>query len=730
MFYDLNLDDRSYREIEADAVFRIPKEYSEWTNYNPSDPGVMLVQLFSWLTEAQQYHLSRLSIWKRLKYLRLLGVEIRHMSPARGAVCIEPGLEQIGKELRLLKGTRFYAGDMAFETAEPERLHPAKLIGAYMLQGKSLRRYHNIGNDFEKQIKLYPFGELPRIGNQCYFVLDKGLHENCPEEEYKDQGYRTDIYFDICTVYEVERNPVEDDFIPLAKLKWEYLCADGWEALEVEFDHTHEFLQSGRIRFRMKKKMVMEEQLGVFQIRVTLEENDYDVAPLIQNIYLNEIELKQQYSICDYEDYDILLQDEKYMSPEPGFRQPGHDTRVLTLRSSLALAGTGKIELYLKKEESWILAEGVHRSIMEAGDIQVSFDRPDWAEGNLTCRLTAWEEDFGEQRILGIGDAFANQEYGLNIPDILYDDFEIMVNDGEEGVFVAYHKVEDFDNCTPEEPAYILNLEEQKLFFGNCENGMAPEGEIRVVRLRTSLGKSGNIKAGKIRECESFPGLLVKQYKNTGDGRDDETLDQCFSRFRREWKKINRGVTYSDYEELVRKTPGLLILNSRVICPSEWGKEGEALPENQISIVVQTQSYEKRNVCLSEKYRMNLEQMLQKKKMLGTSIRILDPEYIGITVYAEIAVRPQFQDAEARIEEAVKAYLDETSWEIGSPVLCSTIYGIIDTLPCVWQVRSLSVNAIGNGCRHLVNGDVALPPNGLAYLRELDVSIRFQEPEF
>lgn len=402
----------------------------------------------------------------------------------------------------------------------------------------------------------------------------------------------------------------------------------------------------------------------------------------------------------------------------------------MTLYSNLALAGTGKIELYFKKGESWIQAEAVNRDIAEDGEVQVSFLRPDWAEERLTCRLTAWEETFGDRRVIGIGDAFANQEYDLNIPDILYDDFEIMVKDGAENSFVTYHKVEDFDNCTPEEPACLLDLREQKLFFGNCENGMAPDGEIRLVRLRTSSGKSGNIKAGKIRECESLPGLLVKQYKITEGGRDEETLDQCFSRFRQEMKKINRGVTYSDYEELVRKTPGLLILDSRVISPAEWGKEGQSLPENQISIVVQTQSYEKRNVYLNEKYRMNLNQMLQKKKMFGTSIRLLDPEYIGISVYAEIAVRPQFQDAKGQIEEAVKAYLDEKSWEIGSPVLCSTVYGIIDTLPCVWQIRSLSVNGRGKGCRRLVNGDVALPPHGLAYLKEADFSIRFQEPEF
>ncbi len=41
MFYDLNLDDKSYREIEEDAIFRIPGECPEWTNYNQSDPGMI-----------------------------------------------------------------------------------------------------------------------------------------------------------------------------------------------------------------------------------------------------------------------------------------------------------------------------------------------------------------------------------------------------------------------------------------------------------------------------------------------------------------------------------------------------------------------------------------------------------------------------------------------------------------------------------------------------------------
>lgn len=699
MFYDLNLDDRTYSEIEADAVFHIPGEYPEWTNYNPSDPGITLIQLFSWLKEIQQYHLSRLSEWKRRKYLKLLGMRIRHIRPSRGAVNVEPGLAQLGKQLVIPRGSRFFAGDMAFETLKKEWVCPAKLIGTYMIQGENLQSYYNTGNDLEKKMRLHPFGEMPEAGNQCYFVLDQALsHEFC-----------TRIYFDICTEYEVTRNPVKKGFIPLAELKWEYFCADGWEEIQVEYDHTCNFLQSGGISFRIPKEMVKDTELDAYQLRATLEKNDYDVAPLIQDVYLSEIPLAQQYSICDYEDCEIDWS---------AYEKEG----VLSVKSSFYLARTGGIELYVQSQEGWRPVRAESRVSDEDGDVHIFFRKPEKIRNCRRCRLVVYEEELRERRIAGIGDAFANQEYDLHVTGLMYDEFELMVYDREREVFLPYHKTEDFDNCGPEDPVYILEDEEGRLLFGNCEQGMAPDGEIRIIRMKTSFGKAGNIKAGKIQRCEAVPGLMIKQYKNTDSGEDRETTDQCFERFRREMKNVSRGITAADYEELVKQTPGLLIQDSRVIPDSEW-RDKENDRENRISIVVRPLSYKKRDARLSEGYRRNLEHMLWKHKMLGTRIQLLSPEYIGICVYAQIVIRPQFQEAERQMEEAVRSYLDEKTWEIGKPVLCSTIYGILDTLPCVWQVESLTIDARGKGSRRLVNGDVGLPPNGLAYPEYLDFNV-------
>ena len=702
MLYDWKLDGRSYGEIEKEAIFHIPREYPEWTSYNASDPGITLIQLLSWLTEVQQYHVSQPSQAKRRKYLKLLGIKPHRMRPAAGAVGAEPflglGFSGAQSQTPLLKGTRFFAEDIPFELVEKEWLRPVHLIGACMAKKEGIEGYYHMENDAAKQMKLYPFGEAPKEGNQCCFILDGPLNPL----------WKTDLYFDICTEYAVSRNPADEGFLPLAKLKWEYYAAGGWKELAVEFDRTYGFLQSGAIRFHTAEEMVQEPQLNAYQIRVALLENDLDVAPLIQNIYLNEMEARQQYTACDYEEAVL-----EFSQEEESF----------SMESSLYLAKSGRAELYLEGEGGFHLLKEQSREAAEDGDTRFWFARPAWAVGKRRCLLAVFEREMEEKRIVGWGDEFANQEFDLNVSNILYDDFEILAYDKEEGCYVRYQKAEDFDGCTPEDAVYILDTEREKLLFGDCERGLAPSGEIKMIRLRQSLGSAGNIKAGQIRECGPHPELLVRQSRAFCGGRDEEELSQCFERFCREFKEIRRGITYGDYEALARKAPGLLILNSRVVSPKEWKERDKNVSENEISIVVQPFCFPGQHKGLSRKYKQNLIRVLQSQKMLGTRIRLLDPEYIAVDVYGEILVKPQFLDAEQKMEEAVKEYLDERTWDIGTQVHLSVLYGILDTLPCVGQVKSLSVNARGKGCWYLANGDIGLPPNGLAFLRDLEFCI-------
>ena len=67
-----NLDDRRYADLVEEARGLIPTYAPEWTNHNPSDPGITLVELFAFLSEMLIYRLNRVTSANVLSFLKLL----------------------------------------------------------------------------------------------------------------------------------------------------------------------------------------------------------------------------------------------------------------------------------------------------------------------------------------------------------------------------------------------------------------------------------------------------------------------------------------------------------------------------------------------------------------------------------------------------------------------------------------------------------------------------------
>ena len=55
-----NLDDRTFDDLTAEARALIPGLQPEWTNHNPSDPGITLVELLAWLTEMLLFQVNQI----------------------------------------------------------------------------------------------------------------------------------------------------------------------------------------------------------------------------------------------------------------------------------------------------------------------------------------------------------------------------------------------------------------------------------------------------------------------------------------------------------------------------------------------------------------------------------------------------------------------------------------------------------------------------------------------
>jgi Baseplate J-like protein len=70
-----NLDDRTYDNLVQEAIALIPTYAPDWTNHNPSDPGITLIELFAYLTEILNYRLNRVTPANRYAFLKLLNGE-------------------------------------------------------------------------------------------------------------------------------------------------------------------------------------------------------------------------------------------------------------------------------------------------------------------------------------------------------------------------------------------------------------------------------------------------------------------------------------------------------------------------------------------------------------------------------------------------------------------------------------------------------------------------------
>ncbi|MCB2179896.1 putative baseplate assembly protein [bacterium] len=69
-----NLDDlRFQKDLVDEARKRIIHYCPEWTDYNLSDPGITLIELFAWMTEMMVYRLNRVPEINYVKFLEMLG---------------------------------------------------------------------------------------------------------------------------------------------------------------------------------------------------------------------------------------------------------------------------------------------------------------------------------------------------------------------------------------------------------------------------------------------------------------------------------------------------------------------------------------------------------------------------------------------------------------------------------------------------------------------------------
>ena len=138
------LDDRTYADIVAEAMRLIPRYCPDWTNHNPSDPGITILELTAWMTELILYRLNRVPEKNYLAFLNMIGIRLRSPQPARALITfdlVEGAEKQVIKE-----GTQIATAQAAdedtiiFETQNELVVVGAPLDRCFSLLQRDLRR--------------------------------------------------------------------------------------------------------------------------------------------------------------------------------------------------------------------------------------------------------------------------------------------------------------------------------------------------------------------------------------------------------------------------------------------------------------------------------------------------------------------------------------------------------------------------------------------------------------
>ncbi|NUT50356.1 MAG: putative baseplate assembly protein [Saccharothrix sp.] len=245
-----NLDHRSYDDLIAEALRRITRFAPEWTDLNPSDPGITLVELFCWLAETVLYETNRVPELAYLKFLQLLGMRQR---PARAAE-VELTFTPIeNKQVEVPRGTQAAAmGDrgeqVVFETDHDLALIPHALTHIVV---KSEGRFQRIqAFDQPAPKSFHPLGCEPMPGDTLYLGFGAlRQEETSPVGDFPEE-LRLHVTVPgrgAAAAALAARAPE-----PPVKVSWEYLTVDReppgdrkWCALPVLEDGTRRLTQGG-----------------------------------------------------------------------------------------------------------------------------------------------------------------------------------------------------------------------------------------------------------------------------------------------------------------------------------------------------------------------------------------------------------------------------------------------------------------------------------------------------
>ena len=681
-----SIPDKTYEERILDGIIQIPIYTDEWTNFNPSDPGITMLENLSLFETLLQNRINNIPVEVRAALLKMVGFSAAKARNSR--ILLKP--ENVPDNFEIAKGQQFKLGDITFETIRPIKIGNNKIIDIF---GKDAEdgNISDFGHVLEADltIPVYPFGEDPKQDSALYFICNE---MKAPEEE---------IIFYFSVKEANGRNPFLDKEKDLfSSIIWELYTVDGFVPLNVK-DNTGNFVVSGEIYLRLPKNEAAVYKEGDYEgycIRATLNKAAYDMAPAILNISSFLFEAWQQETRA----FSIT-----------GTRSSGIEIPLELSKShyiSVFCKEEGKDSYYQYRMSSDEEEKG-RFFIQKDGreNARYIFDKERFGygprKGRGAIRVIGYDEHIMRNYKLGEVAGFDDQIIELPVDNIARDSFFIIAKrENEDGEEIYDFVRPDYEN----EGALFYRLREREGNIIIKDAGDFIGAKLFMGGVALTMGERGNIRAGGYLNA---PGIDKRiRFFNPGGGvggRYTQSLEDVRQRFIADIDEPFAAVTKSDYEKLVLSIPGLCIKKAKAYVDHK---------RNQVQVVALPGVYKEGELpVLSPEYEQRIMERLEERRLLTTRVSVLKPKFVPVNVRATVYVKQHYENLVPDIEKAIYDELNfmESEKNFGDAVRFQDVFSSIENVSGVAYVESLSLKPKRVNTARLVEEDVVPEIQGM-----------------
>jgi len=307
------LDDKSFDHFFKEGRDKIPSLSPQWTDHNLSDPGITILELFSWLHEVSLYKASVVTDRHIQKLAQIYGFNKLPAQPS--VVWLKFSINDDSKKKFLNRGTdikTFSKGKLInFRTLNSVYINKSRIDNITFFNGG---RYLPVSS--EKISKgYYLFGTEAEQGSIFYV------------------GFKNIITNGITLGFIFDKNPLikhkKDRFQPDVKVEWSIFTSGGWKPIKVKADTTDCFYRSGIVTLKLPPDLSLKKisvpvtsKEKFYFLRCKLLEGSYDNPPQLRYVSFNLVPAVQIDEITEkrkirsaYPNMEIKLS-EKYLTEE------------------------------------------------------------------------------------------------------------------------------------------------------------------------------------------------------------------------------------------------------------------------------------------------------------------------------------------------------------------------------------------------------------------------------